>query len=125
MRTPQQIALLIFILFIRSRKNRTKISDVTFKKLAKRQNLRASLVNEVARILDFDYGLLLHELDIGGFGILPTKVLQGASSTIATRVFSEEEQRGILGTEELDWQYLENEAHLALDKGDGNEEEEE
>jgi len=88
-RTPFEAALLIALLFKRSEKSRARISNVTVKKLTKRKLLRGAFIEMLTDELD-GLGVVLIELERGGFGLIPVSALSGAPSITAKKLISDE-----------------------------------
>ncbi|MAD44049.1 MAG: hypothetical protein CMH98_03510 [Oceanospirillaceae bacterium] len=82
MRTVRESALLIALLFKRSEKTRARISGLTVKKLSKRERLKTAFVTNLTDELD-DLGIVLVELDRGGFGLIYAHLLNGAPTVKA------------------------------------------
>lgn len=89
MRTSRESALLLALLFKRSEKTRVRLSTVTVKKLSKRKHLRTAFIEKLTDQLD-DIGLVLIELERGGFGLIPASALNGAPSVTAKKYLIED-----------------------------------
>ena len=92
MRTPFQAALLITLLFKRSEKNRARISDTTVRKLAQRERLRSAFIDTLTDELD-GLGIVLIELERGGFGLIHVSTLNGAPSITAKKYLKDDLKR--------------------------------
>lgn len=90
MRTPEETALLIVLLFKRSGQRRARISVVTLRRLSKRRHIRSAFLGKVEESLD-DLGLILVELERGGYGLLPLSALDGAPAITAKRYLQDEQ----------------------------------
>jgi hypothetical protein len=91
-RTSRESALLLALLFKRSEKTRVRLSTVTVKKLSKREHLRAAFIEELIVQLN-DLGLVLIELERGGFGIIPVSALNGAPPVTAKKYLMQDLKR--------------------------------
>ena len=80
--SAEATALLVALLFKRGGQKRARVSEKTVRVLSKRQRLRRSFVGAVQQHLE-DLGLILVDLDRGGFGILPSSGLEGAPALTA------------------------------------------
>lgn len=84
MRTAEETALLVALLLKRSEKNRARISRQTVLRLSKRSIIRTAFLNMLKNHLD-DLGIILIELERGGYGIIPSTALEGAPAITAKR----------------------------------------
>jgi hypothetical protein len=89
MRTAEETAVLIALLFKRSKQKRARISVATFRRLSQRRRIRHAFSNIVGLHLD-DLGLILVELDRGGYGLILSSALNGAPAITAKRYLSED-----------------------------------
>lgn len=85
MRSSQETAILLALLFKNSELNRARVSKLTFRKISGRKIVRSAFVVDVTEKLSSNYGLYLIELDSGGFGMVPAKSLEAAKPITAKR----------------------------------------
>lgn len=90
MNTADQTALLIATSFQRSSQNRARLSIKSFQRLAGRQRCGSAFLVEVMHNIA-EYGVIMVELETGGFGLLYSRALCGAKSLSASNFLSEEE----------------------------------
>ena len=76
--TYTETALLIALLLKRSEQKRARISVVTLKKMSGRRHLRVVFIARVQEALFYDSGIMMQELNRGGFGLIPNDALEGA-----------------------------------------------
>lgn len=114
MRNAEQTALLLALLVKRSEERRVRVSEKTVKMLSGRQRLRSAFVVNVSEQLASSHGLCMIEIDIGGFGIVHFKSLEGAKSATVKRLFSDEEKELLREGQDLDWDDVNRE--LGYDK---------
>jgi hypothetical protein len=88
-RTVEQTALLVTLLFRKSKAKRARVSDRTIRLLSKRTKLRAAFLETLDRALD-DLGIHMIELERGGFGLIPTSALDGAETILAKNHISDD-----------------------------------
>jgi hypothetical protein len=81
-RSPDETAVLIALLMLRSEQKRARISEKTIRKLAKRRRLRVAFLSMLRQHLE-DRALLMIELDDGSWGLMPSRGLQGAPTILA------------------------------------------
>lgn len=86
---PRESALLLALLFKRSGKTRARVSVLTVKKLSQRKTLRTAFLEQLTNELD-DLGIVLIELERGGFGLLSSTALNGAPAITATQYLKED-----------------------------------
>jgi hypothetical protein len=84
MRTHEETATLIALLFKRSKQTRARLSTVTLRVLSKRRSIRRAFLTRVIDNLD-DRGLILMEIDRGGYGLLSSSALDGATPVTAKK----------------------------------------
>ncbi len=84
MRTPEETALLIALLFTRSKQKRARVSISTVRHLSNRRAIRSTFLNRVDDCLD-DFGLILIELERGGYGLIASSILEGAPAITAKK----------------------------------------
>ena len=87
-RTAEETALLAGLLLKQSGLKRGRISEKTIRKLSRRSQLRRVFIGRLTEQLD-DLGLILVELERGGFGIMASSALEGAPAITAKRYLSE------------------------------------
>lgn len=88
-RTPDETAVLIALLVVRSEQKRARISEKTIRKLANRRRLRTAFLGMLRQHLE-DRALVMIELDDGSWGLMPSKGLQGAPAITAKRFLTED-----------------------------------
>ena len=81
-RSARHTALLIALLLKRSGKRAIRVSERTFKKLGDRDRIRSAFVVEV-QLEAMSLGVILAELNRGGFGATWASPLEGAPSVTA------------------------------------------
>lgn len=86
-RTPEETALLVALLLKRSEQKRARISVATIRRLSKRKHIRGAFVEMLDAQLD-SLGVILVELDRGGFGLIPSNLLDGAPAITAKKYLS-------------------------------------
>ena len=86
-RTPEETALLIALLLKRSDQKRARISVSTIRRLSKRKHIRGAFIEMLDKHLD-SLGVILVEIDRGGFGLIPSSVLDGAPAITAKKYLS-------------------------------------
>jgi hypothetical protein len=89
MRTAQQTAVLVALLFKRSGERRARVSEKTIRRLAKRSHLRTVFLKQLLDHTD-DLGLTMTELPRGGYGILPSSALEGAKPITAKKYLADD-----------------------------------
>jgi len=91
-RTAEETGLLAALLLKRSGFKRGRISEMTIRRLSKRSQLRRVFVGRLEEELD-DLGLILVELERGGYGIMPSSGLEGAPAITAKKYLLEDLDR--------------------------------
>ncbi len=94
MRTPEETALLIALLLQRSEQKHARISLPTLRRLSKRRHIRMAFLSMVEDHLD-DLGVILFELERGGYGLIPSRALEGAQIITAKQYLQNELCNGI------------------------------
>ena len=89
MRTVDQTAALLLLLFNRSEKKRARVSEKTIRILAQRNALRDAFLQRLASAVD-DLGLHLIPLERGGFGLIPISALDGAPPILSKQFITKE-----------------------------------
>ena len=84
MRTAEETALLVTLLLKRSEQKRARLSENTIRRLSKRKHLRSAFIEMLDKHLDA-LGIVLVELDRGGYGLIPSSVLDGAPAITAKK----------------------------------------
>ncbi|MES2130430.1 MAG: hypothetical protein V4463_24425 [Pseudomonadota bacterium] len=92
--SAKQVALLTAVLLKRSDKTRARVSEKTIKNLAGRTTLRTAFVADLRKWLE-DFGVLLVQLDRGGFALTSIASLEGAP-TILSKNYVLEERRALI-----------------------------
>jgi hypothetical protein len=100
-RTARHTALLIALLLQRSGKNRVRFSDKTVKKLADRERLKSAFVVEV-QLETMNIGVVLVELNRGGFGAMWAKPLEGAEVVKAATLLPLSQRNALSETDILE-----------------------
>lgn len=118
-RNPEDVALLLAVIFLRSGEKRARVSEKTLKLLGYRERLKAAFVVAVSDALLDYYDLCLIQID-GGFGIIPTKSLEAAKSITAKKFLEEEELDSIRRGEEIDTKSLLDELGFDDSVGDSD-----
>lgn len=90
MNSADQTAVLIAIAFQRSKQNRTRLSHKSFLRVACRTRTTAAFTVDVMNHIA-EYGIVMVELDTGGYGLLYSRALCGARSIPASNFLTEEE----------------------------------
>lgn len=123
MRTPRETAILIKLLFKRANKTRARISNKTVLVLSKRKKyIRTSFLEMLTAELD-DLGLVLIELERGGFGLIPTSALNGAPSITAKKFIWDDLKELRKGN--IDYEDIQNEIEADSNTNDDEDEDEE
>ena len=91
-RTAEETAILAALLLQKSGLKRGRVSEKTIRKLSKRSQLRRVFIGRLTEQLD-DLGLILVELERGGFGIMASSVLEGTPAITAKKYLSEDLSR--------------------------------
>ncbi len=81
-RTSRHAALFVALLLKRSEKPRIRFSEKTFKKLAERERNRSAFILDV-QLETMNLGVVLVELNRGGFGAGWASAFEGAPSVTA------------------------------------------
>lgn len=89
MRTSNDSALLIALLFKRSGKTRARLSTATVKRLSKRKHLRVAFIEKLVQDLD-DLGIIFLEVERGGYGVISSSALNGAPAITAKKYLKED-----------------------------------
>lgn len=113
MRTAEETALLVALLFQRSGLKRARVTAKTIRLLGKRKRVRNAFVELLDEYLD-GYGLVMIELDRGGYGILPTSALDGAP-VIQAKKFLAGELSQMRKNEELAFKKIRQELSIDSD----------
>jgi hypothetical protein len=116
MRTAEQTALLIALLFKRSEQRQARLDMDTVRCLSRRRHIRGAFVRMLAGYLD-DLGLILMEIDGGGFGLIPSSALASAPAVTAKQYLANDLDK--LAHGEIDFHGIrdELERELAADNG--------
>lgn len=105
LRSPQDTALVLATIFKRSGEKRARISEKTIKLIGYRTKLRGSFADRVAEEL-LELGLMMIELDNGGYGLIPAKSLEAARPITARRFLTDTELALIRHGESIDSEQL-------------------
>lgn len=116
MRTAEETAILLAVLFKRSKQTRARVSQKTIKLLSFRIRLRAAFVSAIADALS-QFEICMIELDSGAFGLIPTKSLEAAKAITAKR-HMENELPSLVRGKNLDFASLEEEALEGIETPD-------
>jgi hypothetical protein len=95
--SAKQVALLIAVLLKRAAKTRARVSEKTVKALAGRTTLRSAFTTDLRAWLE-DFGVLLVQLDRGGFALVTTAALEGAPTVLAKDFVHVERRELMAGT---------------------------
>ena len=88
-RTPFETAVLLALMLNRSNKTRGRVSEQTFRKVARREQLRTAFKEQVRYELE-DLNVFLFELGRYGFALVAASALNGAPSLTANKLISED-----------------------------------
>jgi len=88
-RTAEETAILLALLFTRSKAKRARVSEKTVRHLSKRTHLRTVFLDKLREALD-EIDLHFIELGRGGFGIIPISALDGAQAIMARQYLVED-----------------------------------
>jgi len=77
-KTPEETALLVALLLKRAQQKRARISVATLNLLSGRDRIRSPFIARVQEALSYDAGIMMQELNRGGFGLILTESLTGA-----------------------------------------------
>ncbi len=83
-RTPAETALLIALLLKRSGQERARISTETLRNLSARRHIRGAFVHLLIKHLNY-LGLILIEIDRGGYGLIRSSALHAAPAISARK----------------------------------------
>src|SRR5690349_2880944 len=91
--TPEDTALLIAWLMTKANMKRARLSEATVRVLLSKKHtkLRASFIRLLREELDL-LGIVLVELDRGGFGVMRVSVLEGVPALLVKEHLSKDEQ---------------------------------
>lgn len=95
--SAKHVALLVAILLKRAEKTRARVSEKTIKNLAGRSTLRTAFTTDLRAWLE-DFGVLLVQLDRGGFALVAIASLEGAP-TVLSKNYVLEERRALISGE--------------------------
>jgi len=84
----ETVALRLAVLLKRSEKTRARVSEKTFRILSGRTTLRDSFVVSVRNALE-DLGVVSVRLDRGGFALIATSALEGATPALVKNLMPE------------------------------------
>ncbi|HEX2238016.1 MAG TPA: hypothetical protein VHJ19_06615 [Gammaproteobacteria bacterium] len=82
MRTAEETALLVALLFKRSGQQQVQLGIDTIRCLSRRKHIRGAFLRLLGEHLD-DLGLVMMEIDGGGFGLIAASALSGAPAVRA------------------------------------------
>jgi hypothetical protein len=88
-RTVEHTAILLALLFKRSKAKRARVSQRTIRVLSNRKSLRVAFLDSLNKALD-DRGIHMIELERGGFGLIPISALDGAQAILAKNYIGDE-----------------------------------
>ena len=115
MRSPEDTAVLVAVLFKRSGQKRARVSVKTIRRVSARERVHRAFVDMVSGYLN-DFGLTLVELDRGGYGLIPSSSLDGAPTITVKRFLSEDLKKLKAGKIKMKRFRLEIEADLEIDE---------
>jgi len=116
-RTAEETALLIALLLKRSEQKRARVSVATIRRLSKRKHIRGAFIDMLRGQLD-SLGVILVELDRGGYGLIPSNVLDGAPAITAKKYLSEDLKQIARNEKSFDGIREELDDDLGLDEDD-------
>jgi hypothetical protein len=90
MNTPNQTATLIAVAFLRSKQLRARLSNKSLQRLAGSPFTGGAYLVQVMQDIAV-FGIVMAEIETGGFGLLYTRALCGAKSMPASNFLTEEE----------------------------------
>lgn len=90
MNNAEQTAVLIAIAFQRSKQNRSRLSFKSLLRVACRPRCNAAFIVDVMNQVA-EYGIVMVEIETGGFGLLYTRALCGAKAMPASNFLTEED----------------------------------
>lgn len=109
LRTPNQVAILLALIYQRSGAKRSvRVSESTLRLLGSREKLRSAFVVEVMMALE-EFGLVMVEIQSGGYGIIPAKSLEAGKVITAKNFFSTKEINLIKNGKSIDFESLQEE----------------
>ncbi len=117
LRTAEETALVIAVIFKRSGQTRARMGANTIRLASGRAHLRGAFMTLLVDALA-QYGVGIIELATGGFGLIQTKALEAAKSVTARKQLSEDEKERLRTGRNL--QYTDFEDELGTDE-DGSE----
>ncbi len=88
-RTAEETALLIALLLKRSTQKRARVSINTIRRISKRKHIRGAFIEMLDNHLD-SLGVILVEIDRGGYGLIPSSVLDGAPAITAKKYLTQD-----------------------------------
>ena len=100
-RTARHTALLVALLLLRSGKKRVRFSVKTLKKLADRERLKSAFVVEV-QLEAMNVGVIVVELNRGGFAAMWASPLEGAEVVTAATLIPLSDRKELGEVEILD-----------------------
>jgi hypothetical protein len=92
MPNAEETAMLVAVLFKRAALKRARISNLTIRRLSNRRSIRTAFLRSLIDHLD-DRGLILVELERGGYGLIPSSSLDGAPAITAKKYLPAELKR--------------------------------
>jgi hypothetical protein len=119
MRTPEQTAILLAVVLVRSGQTRARVSAKTIRILGRRRHLRQAFVVLVTEELA-EFGWSLFEILSGGYGAIQTKTLEAAKAVTVKRWITDDEKKA-LRQGKADWGALEKEANPDQEQPDDDE----
>lgn len=112
MRSPQETALLVALLLKKSGQKRARVSTETIRRLSQRKQLRGAFIELLEKYLDV-LGLILIEIERGGYGLIPSSALEGAPAITAKKYLADVLDR--LRRGEIDFDDIQNEINDDID----------
>ena len=100
-RTPEEVAVLTAVMFKRSTHKRARLSLQTIRRVSGRNHIRGAFIQMLTQHLE-DLGLNMHELDRGGYGLIPSSALDGAPAITVKRLLSDDLKRLKQGKIDID-----------------------
>jgi hypothetical protein len=117
----EQTAVLIATLLHRSRERRARISERTVRILSRRRPLRDVFKEKLRAELD-DLGIHLVQLERGGFGLIPTRALDGAPAITAKKYVLDEVKKVKKGVDDGFFERLRNKITNDTEEGEEDDE---
>jgi hypothetical protein len=115
--TPAETALLIALLLKRSGQERARISTETLRNVSARRHIRGAFVHLLIEHLKY-LGLILIEIDRGGYALIPSSALHAAPAISARKYLLDDLDRLHQGNMDFDDIRAELETDVEVDGND-------